>query len=96
MRITQNPIAVSIYNEANEKFLSVSGTRRWGQILWNTAEDYVKKHCSAETIEKLMNIKSTDEDCYYSDVRVENFVKALDRILAEEKAIQDYYKSKGY
>lgn len=79
----RNPITEHIYNKANENFQQVYGTRHWGQVLWNTAEDYIRKHFSIEIIEKFMSIKSTGADCYYSNNRVEKFVKTLDEIFEE-------------
>lgn len=84
MTLTQNPTVVSIYDKANKTFQQRSGLTRWGQTLWNTAEDYIKKNCSTETIEKLNNLKSTDRDCYYSDLRTENFIQALNEIFKDD------------
>ena len=86
MTYSQNSTAILIYNDANEKFLSSEkGSRRWGQILWNTAEDYITKNCSTQVIEDFMALRNTENDCYFSDLRVENFMKMITLIFERYK-----------
>ena len=89
--MTTHPITTAIYNEVNENFLKSHGTIRWGQTLWNTAEDCINKHCSVDVIERLQGLKNTEWDCYYSDIKVKNFVQALDRIFEETKQVKNNY-----
>ncbi len=82
--MTQNPITTDIFYKANKEFCSARGTFRWGQVLWNTAEDYVNTNCTTDIIEKFQNLKSTEIDCYYSDERTKKFCIALDCIFEKE------------
>lgn len=87
--MTQNPITANIFYEANKQFSASCGTYRWGQVLWNAAEDYVNENCSTEVIEKFQNLRSTDADCYYSDLRTQKFCLALDCIFEENEILQE-------
>ena len=86
--MTQHPITTDIFYKANRQFSASRGTYRWGQALWNTAEDYVTANCSTEVIEKFQNLRSTDADCYYSDYRTQRFCIALDCIFEEDEVWQ--------
>ncbi len=86
--MTQNPITADIFYKANKYYCASKGTCRWGQALWNTAEDYVNANCSTDAIEKLQNLKSTEADCYYSDTRTQRFCVELDSIFEDDKIWQ--------
>ena len=56
---------------------------RTGPIYWNAAEQYVRMNCTARIMNQLQELKNTDADCYCSDLRIEKFLKTLNKIFDE-------------
>ena len=69
-----------IFEKANQDYINLHNkniTIRWGQTLWNTAEDYIRENCSPAVVDKLRDLKGSDYDCFYDDQKTVLFIKKL-------------------
>lgn len=73
-------IADDIFMTANEVYqnsLKKPMAYRWGQVLWNTALDFIEGNGSEELKVAFHNLCSTDADCFYNDQNTAAFMDAL-------------------
>lgn len=72
--------ADEIFNKANENFSKQRQTNlfyRWGQALWNTAEDFVIEKGSQKLKNALDDLRGSDVDCFYNDNATQRFYEVL-------------------
>lgn len=72
--------ADEIFNEANKNFskqIQTNSFYRWGQALWNTAEDFVGEKGSQKLKNALDDLRGSDVDCFYNDDATQRFYEAL-------------------
>ena len=53
---------------------------RWGQTLWNTAEDYIKQNGSPKLVDCLNKIRGGVYDCFYDDEKTSSFYEQLKKL----------------
>lgn len=72
--------ADEIFNKANKNFTKqrqITPSYRWGQALWNTAEDFVREKGSQKLKNALDDLRGSDVDCFYNDKATQRFYEAL-------------------
>ena len=73
-------ILTELITEANDEKVKSKGTLRLGQCMWNTFEKYFFNHGTPEQNKKFQDLRSTDDDPFYNDKKVNRFIEIVSKI----------------
>ena len=70
----------AICENASKAFVYQKGRLRFGQALFNAADEYVKAPGTQMNVENFEALRGSPVDCFYQDANVSAFLQALEEI----------------